>query len=117
MEKFLAACAMLLSFCASDKPAEWEHGFKTDYVIATRYTNPAMGYNIGFTLPRNPYDADRAEMFSWLAENGVHVYEGGGSPGAELYAKVDKVTDKNTANKWLVEFLPKFSKWARQNLR
>jgi hypothetical protein len=116
MDKILALCAMILTVCANDGVTEWEHGYKTDYVVATRYSNPMMGYNIGFELPKNPYDADRAEMFEWLEKNGVHIFEGGGGPGAILYAKVEGVTDKESANRFLVEFLPKFNKWARKNL-
>jgi hypothetical protein len=55
-------------------------------------------------------------MYDWLAANGVHIYQGGGSPGATNYAKVEGVTDKESADKFLVEFLPKFDAWVRANL-
>lgn len=91
----------------SAPPVEWEHGWKTDYVVATRYKNPVMGYNIGFVFPKQPYDSDRAETFDFLAAGGCNVYQGGGSPGAPLYAVCKGVTDKESADKFLIEFLPK----------
>ncbi len=96
---------------------EWDHGYKTEYVIATRYNNQDIGFNVGFSLPKNPYDADRADMFHWLNKRGVHVFQGGGSPGAVNYAKIDGVHDIETANAFLVRFLPEFDTWIRANLR
>ena len=112
-----SACAAL-SLCAPAvaQPVEWDHGYKTDYVIAWRFKNDAIGYNIGFDLPKNPYDADRAEMSDWLSQHGVHIFQGGGAPGARTYEKVDGVTDKETANKFLIKFLPEFDAWVRTNL-
>ena len=98
------------------QPAEWEHGYKTDRVVAMRYNNPVMGYSIGFDLPKNCYDADRAEMYDWMEKHGVYVFEGGGAPCATNYAKVDGVTDKDTANTFLLVFLPEFDAWVRSNL-
>jgi hypothetical protein len=92
---------------SSAEPVEWEHGYKTEYVVATRYNNPHLGYNIGFSFPKQPYDSDRAETFDFLASNGCHVYQGGGYPGAPLYAVCNGVTDKATANTKLIELLPK----------
>lgn len=98
---------------ATALPVEWEHGWKTEYVTATRYKNPVMGYNIGFTFPKQPDDSDRAETFSFIAAHGCFVFQGGGSPGAELYAKCEGVTDKETANQFLVTFLPKLDEHMR----
>lgn len=95
------------------QPVEWDHGYKTDYVVATRYKNPTMGYNIGFTFPKQPYDSDRAETFEFLASNGCNVYSGGGGPGAPLYAICNGVTDKDSANQFLIGFLPKLDEHMR----
>ncbi len=92
---------------AAAQPVEWEHGWKTDYVVAARYKNPVMGYNLGFTFPKQPHDSDRAETFAFLSEHGCGVYQGGGYPGAPLFAVCKGVTDKDSANKFLPEFLPK----------
>ncbi len=96
--------------------AEWKHGFETPYVRATRYSNPDIGFNIGFKLPKHPFDCDRRSMFDWLRSQGVKVYQGGGYPGAEILAKVDGVHDIKTANEWLPVFLPEFHEWIRMNL-
>lgn len=101
---------------AASPPVATEHGFKTDRVVATRYQNSMVGYNIGFDLPKNGYDADRADMYDWLATQGVHVFQGGGGPYATNYAKIDGVQDKESANKFLLEFLPKYDAWVRDNL-
>jgi hypothetical protein len=94
-------------------PVEWEHGYKTDYVVATRYKNETIGYNIAFTFPKQPYDSDRAETFEFLAANGCDVFTGGGYPGAPLDAVCRGVTDKDSANKFLIEFLPKLDEHMR----
>lgn len=91
----------------SSAPVEWEHGWKTDYVTATRMKSPTFGYAISFTFPKQPYDSDRAETFEFLSSNGCNVLEGGGYPGAPLFSICKGVTDKESANKFLVEFLPK----------
>lgn len=98
-------------------PTEWKHGWETRYVKATRYTNPYMGFNIGFTLPEHPNDCDRKEMFDWLSSQGVHSYQSGGYPGAEILAMVDGVRTVDQANEWLPEFLPRFHTWIATNLR
>jgi hypothetical protein len=107
---------LVLLGLATSPPVEWEHGYKTDYVIATRYANPSMGYNIGFDLPKNCNDADRADMYDWLSAHGVHVFQGGGAPCATNYAKIEGVTNKDEANSFLVKFLPEFDAWVRANL-
>lgn len=97
--------------------SEWEHGYETPLVRATRYNNPHFGYNIGFVLPKHPHDCDRADMMDWLITNGVGVMQCGGYPGAEIHAVVKGVTDKQSANEWLPNFLPEFHEWIRTNLR
>jgi hypothetical protein len=113
---FVTSLCVAASMCGPAHAVEWEHGYKTDYVVAWRFKNEIMGYNIGFDLPKNPYDADRADMYDWLSKNGVHVYQGGGAPGAMNYAMVQGVKDRDSANKFLVVFLPKFDQWVRSNL-
>jgi hypothetical protein len=79
--------AVGLVSAAPAAPVQWEHGWKTEEVTATRFSNPMFGYNIGFDLPKHPFDNDRVDMFDWLNQNGVHVLQGGGAPGAISYAK------------------------------
>ena len=87
----------------------WEHGFKTSRVIATRYTNKFMGYNIGFEFPKDIYNADRAEVSDFMEANGGWIYQGGGYPGAIAYVKFKDVTDQESANKKLKAILPPLS--------
>ena len=76
-----------------------------------------MGYNIRFDLPKNCYDADSVSMYDWLQERGVNIYQGGGAPCAANYALVKGVTDRQSADEFLVKFLPEFDSWVRTNLR
>ncbi len=98
------------------KPLEWDHGWATPHVKATRYANPHMGFNIGFTLPKHPYDCDRAEMMDWLRSQGVNIFQCGGHPGAEIFAIVDGVGSRDLANEWLPTFLPRFDAWIVKHL-
>ena len=86
---------------------EWEHGFKTKNVIATRYKSPMIGYNIGFRFPNDTHNSDREEIASFIAANGGAIYQMGGYPGAEVIVVFIGVTNKELANKMLPSFLPK----------
>lgn len=88
----------------------WEHGWKTSRITATRYSNKMMGMNIGFEFPKDPYECDRSELSNFIAAHGGNVYQGGGSPGASLYATFKGVTDIDTANKKLQDIMPAFNK-------
>jgi hypothetical protein len=91
-------------------PKATEHGWATKYVVATRYKNPQMGYNVGFRFPLHPYDCDSAEMFDFIEKEGNgHIYQGGGYPGAEVFATFADVNDKESANRFLLGFLPKLN--------
>jgi hypothetical protein len=87
---------------------KWEHGWKTGRIVATRMKSQLMGENIKFEFPDNLYDSDRAEVSQFVEMNGGNVYEGGGSPGAPMYATFKGVKDTESADKKLVEILPKF---------
>lgn len=88
---------------------EWEHGFKTSRVTATRYENKAMGYNIGFNFPKDITNADRSEVSDFFKSHDGWIYQGGGYAGATAYVKFKGVTDKETANAKLREILPPLS--------
>lgn len=88
----------------------WKHGWKTERVVATRYSNPAMGYNIGFTFPRDPGKCDRAEIVAFIEARGGNIYEMGGYPGAEMFATFDDVKDRATADRKLKAMLPHMSR-------
>lgn len=92
-------------------PEEWKSGWLTKRVVATRYKNPHMGYNVGFLFPGNEDNCDRAELCEFVKANGGHIYQCGGWPGAEMFATFDGVTDKESANTMLREFLPKLDKF------
>jgi hypothetical protein len=105
---------LLFSCCyAADNPVEWEHGWKTDDVIATRYQNKQVGYNIGFQFPRNPNNCDRSEIFDFITKQQGNIYQVGGYPGAEMFVIFKDVTDKTTANKKLKSILPALSRLIR----
>ena len=89
---------------------EWQHGFKTDRVVATRYTNVDIGYNIGFRFPKDPDNADRAEVVAFMEAHQGWVFQGGGHPGAEVLVKFSDVADQTTADKKLKEILPPLDK-------
>jgi hypothetical protein len=112
MTNLLATARMIFN----TKATEWAHGWETARVRATRYQNPHLGFNVGFSFPKNPHDCDRADMMDWLRENGVHVYSCGGYPGAEVMALVDGVKSKEAANEWLPTFLPRLDAWVKDNL-
>ena len=107
--------AVMLTGCpgiagAPKYPAtEWEHGYKTDVVIATRYRNPVMGYNIGFKFPKDPNNADRAELSEFMKEYDGWIYQGGGYPGAEMFVIFKAVKNKEDANPFLLKILPELS--------
>lgn len=105
-----AALGMGATGCQAQRPSEWEHGWKTPHVIATRYKSPVIGYNIGFRFPKNPNNCDRAEIFDLIATNNGAVYQGGGFPGAEAFAVFKDVSDKESANKKLQVLLPKLER-------
>lgn len=88
---------------------EWEHGFKTKRVIATRYKNEHMGYNIGFRFD-DPMNEDRVEVSEFFEANGGSVFQSGGYPGAEAFVVFKEVTDKESANRKLRDILPKLDR-------
>jgi hypothetical protein len=101
------------TIAANQSATEWDHGYRTDYVVATRYSRPGSPYMIGFRFPKQPHDSDRAETFDFLGFNGCQAIQGGGSPGAEILAFCDGVTDKASANAKLIEFLPRLDRHMR----
>ena len=108
MKRIYVLACLALTSC--DEPTvEWEHGFKNKYVVATRYRNDMFGFNIGFVFPKHPNDSDRAETFKFFSDNECIIFQGGGYPGAPLYAICKDVVDKDTANKKLIEFMPKLT--------
>lgn len=102
---------------SAEKPVQWEHGWKTSYVVATRYENRVVGFNVGFAFPKNPYDCDSAELFQFLEANGWQSYQGGGYPGAPIYTVNKAVKSREDADKLLPKFLPLLDDWVRKNLR
>ena len=85
---------------------QWEHGFKTNRVIAIRYKNPTIGFNIGFLFPKDPNNSDREEISDCMKAHNGTVFQGGGYPGAEMFVGFSDVTDKYTADKKLQQILP-----------
>lgn len=115
-ETATAAIAILIASAsiqiAQTKPEptrvqQTEHGWRTTNVVATRYTNQTVGYNIGFKFPNDPGNSDRVELLEFI--EGIHrgsVYSGGGYPGAEVFVVFSDVTDRETADKKLKVLLP-----------
>src|SRR6267154_5383250 len=89
---------------------EWEHGWETPNVVATRYENDLMGYNIGFVFPNDLNNGDRPELFEFIEKCDGFVFEGGGYSGAPLYTKFKGVVDKDTANEKLKTILPELDR-------
>lgn len=117
MRLLLLPLMILLSACTAIQPRaeRWEHGWKTKDITAWRYKNETMSYNIGFVpSTRYAYDFDRAEMFEFLKQHGGFVYQGGGYAGAEVFVVFKDVKNKQDADKFLPEFLPKFQQFLEE---
>ena len=85
---------------------EWEHGFRTDTIIVTRYANPRIGLNIGFRFVEPyVYHGDRLEIFKFMESNNGFVYQGGGYLGAELLVIFKDVKTKEQANEKIKNIL------------
>lgn len=97
----------ILNILTLSTPTEWEHGWRTSLVVATRYSNPHIGFNVGFKFPRHAYDCDRAELIDFMEDNGWSIYRCGGYPGAEVFAVSDRIKNKEDANSELIKFVPK----------
>jgi hypothetical protein len=97
---------VILAACAQPQAVQWEHGWKTKRVIATRYAGKAMGWNIGFEFPLDPGDCDRAEISDFIADHDGNIFQSGGYPGAVSYAVFKDVTDKASADRKLQQILP-----------
>jgi hypothetical protein len=107
--------ALLLTGCEPEV-TEWEHGYKTDRVIATRYNNPHMGYNIGFTFPKNPASSDTSDIWEFLEKaNDGWIFQGGGYPGAEVFVVFKDVKDRDSANIKLKKILPPLTQIMRSH--
>lgn len=91
---------------ASHAPVKIAHGYQTDRVTATTRTNTAMGMFIAIDFPRDPAYADRTEIGDYLANYGGNIFEGGGYPGATVYATFDGVKTSAEADARMIQFLP-----------
>lgn len=94
----------------SQKPVATERGWKTDRVIATRYHNDAMGWNVGFAFPKDANNADRVEVGDFFEAHGGWLFQGGGYPGAIAYVKFEGVDTKIKVDAKLLEILPVLNK-------
>ena len=84
-------------------PVRWEHGWKTDRVIATRYvTVNHKGYNLGFRFPKNPYHGNSAEVFELYQRHGGFCWHA----GDEQLVSFEGVHDTESADRKLQEILP-----------
>ena len=112
MTRYLMILAMLLTGTAgAEDMIAWKHGYKTDHVVATRYTNPHMGRNVGFDFPKNAYDADRVEIGEIMERHGGWVYQSGGYPGATMYVRFRGVDTKEDNNRKIREVLPELERF------
>lgn len=91
----------------------WDHGFKTDCVVATRYGNRHLGFNIGFRFPKHTHTYDSPEVFDWFLGYGGTVLGGGGMPGGEINVIFEGVSDRESANKKLSVVLPALTEFMR----
>lgn len=87
-------------------PIRTEHGWKTPYVVSTRYSNPQIGFNIGLSFPLNADDIDRAEISEFIEMHGGVIFQSGGYRGAESYVKFNSVKDASSADSKIKEILP-----------
>jgi len=94
---------------SSCSPVSWEHCWKTDRVIATRYLNPSKGYNIGFRFPRNPYRGDNAVVFEFYQMHGGSRWPAGREQLVRFEGVHDTEGDTEGADRKLQEILPTVS--------
>lgn len=85
---------------------EWDHGFMSTHIKATRYTDNIFGIMIGFTFYKNPNRCDDPRLFEFVKGVGGTVIRGGGFPGAEILAKFPSVNSIEDANDWIKQNLP-----------
>ena len=112
----LAVCVVLgVVFCArwearvADAPpllTATAHGWRSARVIATRYRNPTIGYNIGFLFPRDPMNSDAVEVSQFMHVHEGLVLQSGGAPDAEMVVQFRDVTDRPSADRKLQAVLP-----------
>jgi hypothetical protein len=102
----ILSMSIVVAGCNADTPKQWEHGYKTSRVIATRYKNPEIGYNIGFLFPQNPNDFDRAEISEFIEMHGGSIFANEGGKGSESFATFTDVKDKESADIKIKEVLP-----------
>lgn len=115
MKRAVIALLSAVTGCSSQtvKPVEWEHGWKTPRVVATRYHSDVMGWNIGFRFPKDFGSEDRSEVSWFIEDNNGSIYQGGGSPGAEAFAVFKDVKDRASADAKLKAILPGLDKRMR----
>lgn len=97
-------------------PQPTEHGWKTRHIEAVRYTNPVMGYNIGFRFT-DCYRSDDPRIWTCIERHGGAVYQGGGFPCAEVFATFRGVTDRASADAKLRAILPAFEREVARFMR
>ena len=85
---------------------EWEHGFKTSQVTATRRTNKEKAsWTIQLDFA-DQYNADRAEIGDFLHAFDCGIFQGGGYPGAPAMVACKTIKSKEDATAKIKEFLP-----------
>jgi len=84
-------------------PVRWEHGWKTGRVVATRYFNQRLGWNIGFQFPFNTKDYDRAEVAYFMNHHDGSVIAW---TGRETVVVFRDVNGPQSADRKLQEILP-----------
>jgi hypothetical protein len=89
---------------------EWEHGFKTSRVVATRMHSEMMGWNAKLDFPENAYDSDTMDVSDYIEQHGCGILESGGSPGAPAYIRCDGVDSKEKMSAKLRDLLPGLSR-------
>jgi len=99
-------------------PVRWEHGWKTGRVVATRYFNEQLGWNIGFQFPFNPKGYDRAEVayfmsrhdgsvVAWTERETVVIFRDVNGPQSadrkleEILPELDELMGQITGGLWI----------------
>lgn len=113
--KYLALClAVFLAGCSGNPSVtQWEHGFKTADITATRYSNPFFqSMVVGFTFSnRYDYLADRVDVEHFMRLQGCTCFEGGGMPYSEYFYVCNKAQTKEQADRFIPVLLPKLDRF------
>ncbi len=112
---FIISMMFFIYACSREASVtEWQHGFKTENITATRLNNKSGLFQFAIMLNfSNRYDylADRTDVLNFMESQGCTEIEGGGMPHSNYLYFCDKALNKEQANNFIPMLLPKLDKF------